>query len=106
MRLLTFDVVSQCIHKDPNCDFTGLVAGTRNYLRAKFTFSSDWSDCVKVASFWRGEKEYAVMLDSENSCDIPTDALVGATFRVSVIGQSQDYSIPTNKIVVRQEVSR
>ena len=106
MRLLVFNVDSQCVHKDQNCDFTGIVAGTKNYLRAKFSFSDDWRDCVKVASFWRGNKEHAVVLDGDNSCDIPPDALVGATFRVSVIGQRQDYRITTNKIVVRQEVSR
>jgi hypothetical protein len=82
------------------------VAGTKNYLRAKFTFSSEWRDCVKVASFWRGEKEYAVLLNSDGTCDIPPEVLPGATFRVSVIGQKQDYRITTNKIVVRQEVSR
>lgn len=106
MRLLTFNVESQCVHKDPNCDFTNIVAGTKNYLRAKFTFSDEWRDCVKVASFWRGEKEYAVVLNSDGICDIPPEALTGATFRVSVIGQKQDYRITTNKIVVRQEVPR
>jgi hypothetical protein len=106
MRLLTFNVESQCVHKDPNCDFTNIVAGTKNYLRAKFTFSDEWRDCVKVASFWRGEKEYAAVLNSDGICDIPPEALIGATFRVSVIGQKQDYRITTNKIVVRQEVPR
>lgn len=106
MRLLIFNVNSQYVSKDPNCDFTNIVAGTKNYLRAKFTFSDEWRDCVKVASFWRGEKEYAVLLNSDGTCDIPPEALPGATFRVSVIGQKQDYRITTNKIVVRQGVSR
>lgn len=106
MRLLTFNVESQCVHKDPNCDFTNIVAGTKNYLRAKFTFSDEWRDCVKVASFWRGEKEHAVLLNSDGTCDIPSEVLSGATFRVSVTGQNKDYRITTNKIVVRQEVSR
>ena len=106
MRLLIFNVESQCIHKDPKCDFTNIVAGTKNYLRAKFTFSDEWCDCVKVASFWRGEKEHAVLLNGDGTCDIPTEVLSGATFRVSVIGQKDDYRITTNKIVVRQEVSR
>lgn len=106
MRLLIFNVDSQCVHKDPNCDFTNIVAGTKNYLRAKFTFSDEWRDCVKVASFWRGEKEHAAVLNSDGICDIPPEALTGATFRVSVIGQKQDYRITTNKIVVRQEVPR
>lgn len=106
MRLLVFNVDSQCIHKDPNCDFDHIMAGTVNYLVAKFTFSDEWRDCIKVARFWRGEKEYSAILDSDCACVIPPEALVGATFRVSVIGQKKEYRITTNKIVVRQEVSR
>lgn len=105
MRLLVFNVDSQRIQKDPNCDFSNIVAGTNNYLRAKFTFSDEWRDCVKAVSFWRGEKEYAVLLNNDE-CDIPPEALVGATFRVSVTGQRNGCFIPTNKILVRQEVSR
>jgi hypothetical protein len=104
MRLLTFNVDSQCVTKDPNCDFSNIVAGTKNYLRAKFTFSEEWRDCVKVASFWRGEKEHAVLLNSDGTCDIPPEALIGATFKVSVIGQTPEYRIPTNKVLVRQVI--
>lgn len=105
MRLLEFNVSSQCIHKDPNCDFNNLVAGTKNYLRAKFTFSDEWDGCTKAVSFWRGEKEHAVLLTGD-TCDIPPEVLTGATFRVSVTGQHDDYLLTTNKILVRQEVSR
>ena len=105
MRLLVFNINNQCIHKDPDCDFSHIVAGTENYLKAKFIFSDVWEDCIKVASFWRGEKEYAVILENDE-CFIPSEALTGATFRVSVIGQGTDFRIPTNKIIIRQEVSR
>lgn len=105
MRLLNFDVNAQYVSKDPSCDFTKLVAGTRNYLRAHFTFSPEWRDCVKVASFWRSGKEHAVLIKND-TCDIPPEALVGSTFRVSVTGQRGDYRITTNKILVRQEVYR
>ena len=106
MRLLSFNVDAQYIKKDPEYDFNNIVAGTENYLRAKFTFSKEWNDCIKVASFWRGEKEHAVILKHDGTCDIPPEVLTGATFRVSVIGQNDTYRITTNKIVVRQEVSR
>lgn len=42
MRTLKFIVNAQQIHKDPSCDFDNLVAGTKNYLRAHFTFSPDF----------------------------------------------------------------
>lgn len=105
MRLLKFNVDAQHIQKDPDCDFSGIVAGSKDYLRARFTFSPEWQDCIIVASFWRGTKEYAVFVNN-NECVIPAEALVGPTFRVSVIGQHGGYSIPTDKVIVRQEVSR
>ena len=105
MRLLNFNVDAQYISKDPNCDFTKIVAGTRNYLRAHFTFSPEWQDCIKVASFWRGGKEHAVMLKNDE-CEIDPEALTGITFGVTVTGQKGDYRITTNRVLVRQEVPR
>lgn len=105
MRLLKFNVNAQIIQKDPGCDFSNVVAGTQNYLRAQFTFSPEWHDCILVASFWRGKNEHA-MLIRNGECDIPQEVLVGPTFRISVTGQRGDYRITTNKTLVRQEVSR
>ena len=102
MRLLYFNVNAQKIEKAPNCDFSKLVAGTSGYLRAHFTFSPEWNDCIKVARFWRGKKEYAVILQNDE-CDIPAEALKGSTFRVSALGQRGDYRITTNEIPIRQE---
>ena len=105
MRLLKFNVNAQRIQKDPDCDFDNLVAGTEGYLRAQFTFSQEWQDCLIVASFWRGKNEHAVLVEN-GECEIPPEALVGATFHISLIGQRGDYQITTNKTIVRQEVSR
>lgn len=105
MRLLKFNVNTQVIQKDPNCDFDNIVAGTKDYLKAQFTFSPEWQDCILVASFWRGKQEHAALIRN-GECMIPPEALVGPTFRVSVIGQRGNYQITTNSIVVRQEVSR
>lgn len=105
MRALAFNVDSQQLIKDPACDFSGLVAGTRNYLQAHFTFSHEWDGCDLVARFWRGSKEHARFI-VDGVCDIPPEVLVGATFKVSVTGQRGNYRITTNRVVVRQEVDR
>lgn len=105
MRVLKFNVDAQHIHKDSNCDFTNIVAGTQNYLQAHFTFSPEWHDCILVASFWRGGNEHAVLIQ-DGVCNIPQEALTGRTFSVSVIGQRNDYRLTTNRVIVRQEVSR
>lgn len=105
MRLLEFDVNSQRITKNPQCDFSNIVAGTQNYLKASFNFSPEWHDCVLVASFWNGGNEYAQFI-KDDQCDIPPEVLSGPTFSVSVTGQRNEYRITTNRVLVRQEVSR
>ena len=107
-RILEFDVNKQRLRKRTDCDFTGIVAGSIGYLRAKFYLSpEEWQDCtIKVAQFWLGDEEFSIKLDASNSCDIPPEVLTGEKFAVSVIGRSSDYQIGTNKIYVKQEVIR
>jgi folate-dependent tRNA-U54 methylase TrmFO/GidA len=104
MRILQFVADGQRLKKQTDCDFSGLVAGSEGYLRAKFTFSDEWLGCKKAASFWVGSQEYARLLDDDNSCVIPTEALVGALFEVSVVGVKPNYKIGSTRTKVRQEV--
>lgn len=105
MRLLNFIVNGQHISKDPNCDFSKIVAGSSNYLKAHFTFSPEWQDCKKAASFWRGSNEHAVLLKND-MCDIPPEVLTGLTFGVSVTIQNGNTRVPTDRVIVSQEVYR
>lgn len=104
MRTLKFMINGQQIKKNTDCDFSGLVAGSAGYLKAKFQFSSEWHGCKKAASFWIGEQEYPVLLDAFDSCVIPEEVLTGEQFKVSVTGVKKLYRIQTNKTKVRQEV--
>lgn len=111
MRVLEFDVKRQRITKTKGCDFKHLVAGSVGYLKAKFHFSDEgnaWAGCAKAASFWKNDKEYAVLLDADNCCDIPEEVLDGRVFYVSVTGlikgEVSEYKIDTNKIKVIQGV--
>lgn len=103
MRTLGFIVDGQAITRDPCCDFSHIVAGTSNYLKASFTFSQEWSDCIVAASFWVGDKEYAALL-KDNECIIPAEALTTNVFHVSVAGKRNTYFITSDKTYVRQEV--
>lgn len=108
MRILDFEVERQRVKKSTNCDFSGLVAGSVGYLRARFNFvGSDWKDCpTMIARFWVDDKEYAILLDKNNSCEIPPEVLKEKKFAVSVLGANTAYyKIETNKIYVRQEVN-
>lgn len=105
MRLLKFNVIDQKIEKDPECDFENIVAGSRNYLKTYFNLPEDWQNCPVAASFWRGKAEYAVFLKND-MCDIPEEVLDFHTFRVSLTCKKDSVLIPTNKILIRQEVRR
>lgn len=107
MRTLEFEVKKQRLMKAQTCDFSGLVAGSVGYLKARFTFTTeDWNNCeFRFARFWIDDNEYAKPLDEHGECDIPDEVLPGDMFRVSVLGASSSgYKIGTNEIRVRQEV--
>lgn len=105
MRTLEFNVNKQRLTKKSECDFSGIVAGSKNYLEAKFYFSPEWDECSrKVASFWNGDEEHAAFLNADNTCVIPHEALTSNKFSVSVIGVNSSYRIGTNRSKVNQEV--
>ena len=104
-RILEFNVEKQRLMKKKDCDFSNIVAGSVGYLRAKFYFSQDeWKGCKKAASFWVDDQEYAVLLDGNDICEIPPEALTVDKFAVSVTGARQNYQITTTKIKIKQEV--
>lgn len=106
-RTLEFNVDGQRLMRRRDCDFSGIVAGSIGYLRAKFNFTlKGWYGCTKAASFWVGDKEYAVLLDKDDSCMIPSEALIGDRFEVSIMGAKTGYKIETTKVKVRQEVNK
>ena len=104
MRTLKFNVDDLIITADEACDFTNLVPGSAGYLKAVFSFSPLWDDCVKVASFWSvmGEEFPAQVLDENNSCVIPAEALKNRVFKVQVLGKGNKIRLKTNKVSVEQ----
>ena len=103
MRVLEFIVDKQMLKKDPNCDFSNIIPGSKGYLQAKFSFSDDWNDCVKVVGFSYGKTEYPPQkIRDDNTCEIPYEALKNPSFNIQVFGKRKGFSISTNKIVVNQ----
>lgn len=105
MRTINFIVNKQALSLDPACDVSDLVPGTKGYLLANFSFSSEWDGCVKVAAFFSnlGREYEPQVLANGTSCMIPTEALSKSVFKVQVIGQKGDYNIRTNKTIVYQK---
>ena len=106
MRILRFNVEKQRITKQKGCDFSGIVAGSVGYLRAKFEFSEEWNSCAtKIARFWNGDNEHSAFLDANNECEIPPEALTARVFEVAIMGVAPSFKIETNKVKVRQGVN-
>ena len=95
MRFLDFKVNGQVLQKTG--DFSNLVAGTSDYLFARFSFSSEWNGTVKVAEF----KGIPVLLKN-NVCQIPGEALKYNTIDVNVEGRRGTYKIITNSVEITQ----
>ena len=105
MRTLKFIVEDQIIKKDPKCDFSNLVPGSKGFLEAEFSFSKEWDDCAKVAAFYSplGREYPPRVLPDGKTCLIPFEALEKKTFKVQVIGKKKDFRIKTNKVTVCQD---
>lgn len=64
MRVLEFSVMGQQIEK--RGDFSGLVAGSEQYMTAKFYFNREWAGKVKVAEFRRIDSKIAECFSEKN----------------------------------------
>lgn len=107
MKILEFIVDGQKLSRDPLCDFTGLAAGSKGYLFARFRFTKEWAGCKKAAVFSCGAngKPYPVGL-KDNMCEIPAEALTGRAVQVFVVGRRPGYQITTNLAAFPQTVRR
>lgn len=84
--MLKFTVKGQTLMR---VDGFKVVGDSRNYLKAKFTFSDDWAEAEpKLASFRRVDGSgpgIQVELDENGECLVPWEALTGSgTMEVSI----------------------
>lgn len=106
MRTLRFNVEGQRLHKDADCDFDGLTAGTKNYLGLSFTFDYEWNSCTKYAAFSDGDEQRRITLEN-NKCVVPDDIAAKEVIRLYLVGikDDADFLILTNAINIKQEKS-
>lgn len=69
-------------------DSNKVVANSKNYLYAAFTFSTDdWDEVkIKTAIFKNRDRVFNVILDDNNECLVPHEVLDSGTVIVSVFG--------------------
>lgn len=103
MRTLKFVVDEQSLRKDPACDFSGIVKGSKGYLQCSFSFSKEWTGCKVAASFWSYDKEIDAAAVIHGVCQIPDGVTDCRRFGVSLTGIKDGYRITTNKVWIGQE---
>ena len=52
-----------------------IAAGSVNIYKAEFTFDAAWDGLTKMAFFLFRDKLHPVVLDAENKCTIPWEAI-------------------------------
>ena len=102
MRTLRFLVNQQKMIKDPDCNFSEIVSGTRGYLRADFLFSDEWKGCAVAAVFSCVDGAEAVPVVN-GACEVPGLVSDKKLWWVSAVGAKGDYRITSNKVEVRQK---
>lgn len=104
MRTLRFIVNGQIITPDPNCDFSNLVPGTERSVIAEFIFTTEWKEHIKVAAFYSmlGYEYPPQILDINNRCIIPSEALGRRRFKIRVVGRKGMSKLATDKITISQ----
>lgn len=104
MRVLRFIVDGESIINDPSCDFTGLFPGKNPEIYAEFVFSPDWKSRLKVAAFWSmlGKEYEPQLVNEQNLCKIPEEALKKPAFKVQILGKHRGRNFQTNTTIVYQ----
>lgn len=103
MRELIFNANGMRLRKDANCNFSGIVPGSKNYLQARFDLDEEWNDCVVVAEFKDEAQNTDATLVKNNICIIPACVLKEKSFEVRIMGKRPNgYYISTNRVKVLQ----
>lgn len=101
MRTLKFIVNGQIVKPDPDCDFSGLVPGSRECLKAEFTFSKEWQNTTKVVAFYSrlGHEYPPQALKDGKTCTIPIEATSRRVFKVQILSKN---GLVTNRLEIDQ----
>lgn len=63
-----------------------------------------YKDCKIVAVFERNRKEYAIPINSDCSCELPSDLKNSNYFRIRVVHEKDKIQTTTNTILITKEV--
>lgn len=95
--MLTFSVNKQIITRT---DVNKPVSNSVDYLKATFSFSSDWDDTMKTAIFKRGLATVKAVVLEDDTCLVPWEIIHANGFQVSIVGVGNGQRITTNPVYV------
>lgn len=105
MRTLSFIVNQNVLTQDPTTSFDGLFPAPNQEIQANFAFSEDWTGVPKVVAFYSmlGKEFPPQLIDEENHCMIPPEALSLPAFKLQVLGNNRGKIMTTNVLTVYQK---
>lgn len=83
-------------------DQENVTTNSKQIHKCAFQFSEEWADMEKTAIFKRHSTEYNVLLDNEDCCLIPSEALLDGNCQnlfVGVFGNGPDGEVITSTLV-------
>lgn len=99
MRTIDFTVSEQRLRCDEK---PHIIAGSKGYLKARFSFSPDWKGYAKAVSFFgMDDEEHPVELRNDEAA-IPDEVTDGPIIRIQVFGMKGDAKVKTNVVALRQ----
>lgn len=104
-RTLEFIVEGQRLKKDPNCSFSGIVAGSKGYLECHFAFSPEWKGVSKAVIFTDGNQELYEPLKYDK-CKVPDAITDSSRIHIQVAGKDGGTFLRTNEAVILQKKGR
>ena len=100
MRTLTLQADRQLLTKTG--DFSGLVVGSKGYLRLQVNFDDSWAGYKRRAVFTLEDGGAIAEPLNNNSCTVPDAAAACMTFKVQIVGTYKDRTLNTNSVTIIQ----
>ena len=95
-KILCFNVRGRKLEKMNDVSIT-------EYSEVKFNFyGNEWRDCLKIVNFCTNGDVHAVLLDSEDICEIPDDIFKTVSFSLFISGIRPGYTIKTNRLLINR----
>lgn len=105
MRTLQFTINGRDLQPASTTTLKGLFPAPNQEIEAEFSFSGEWKSAIKVVAFYSvlGKEYPPQVLNEENRCIIPPEALNLPVFRMQVFGNIGGVIIPTNILSIYQK---